>query len=116
MNPSALDPRTHPYRADLAAGLAGRVEAGRFVAGDDHVVVRGSAPLRRAPAAGARRDSELLYGERFTVLRRPSVGPGADQTDGCRLCGRRRPRPLGDAPPPSHEVTALRTPVLPAPT
>ena len=55
MNPSALDPRTHPYRADLAADwLAGRVEAGRFVAGDDHVVVRGSAPLRRAPAAGAR--------------------------------------------------------------
>ena len=35
MNPSALDPRTHPYRADLAADwLAGRVEAGRFVAGD----------------------------------------------------------------------------------
>ncbi|MEC8028463.1 MAG: hypothetical protein VX170_12385, partial [Pseudomonadota bacterium] len=69
MNPSALDPRTHPYRADLAADwLAGQVDAARFVAGDDHVVVRGSAPLRRAPAAGAPRASELLYGERFKVF------------------------------------------------
>ena len=118
MNPSALDPRTHPYRADLAADwLAGRVEAGRFVAGDDHVVVRGSAPLRRAPAAGARRDSELLYGERFTVFE-TAVGWawGQNQTDGyVGYVAAGDLAPLGDAPPPSHEVTALRTPVLPAP-
>ncbi|MEC8116812.1 MAG: NlpC/P60 family protein [Pseudomonadota bacterium] len=117
MNPSALDPRTHPYRADLAADwLAGQVDAARFVAGDDHVVVRGSAPLRRAPAAGARWDSELLYGERFTVFE-TAVGWawGQNQTDGyVGYVAAGDLAPLGDAPPPSHEVTALRTPVLPA--
>ncbi|MEC8388675.1 MAG: hypothetical protein VX098_11185, partial [Pseudomonadota bacterium] len=84
MNPSALDPRTHPYRADLAADwLAGQVDAARFVAGADQFVVRGSAPLRRAPAAGARRDSELRYGERVTVFE-TAVGwaGGPYQTDG----------------------------------
>ena len=118
MNPSALDPRTHPYRADLAADwLAGRVEAGRFVAGDDHVVVRGSAPLRRAPAAGARRDSELLYGERFTVFE-TAVGWawGQNQTDGyVGYVAAGDLAPWGDTPAPDHEVTALRTPVLPTP-
>ena len=60
MNPSALDPRTHPYRADLAADwLAGRVEAGRLVAGGEQVEVRGDAPLGRAPAGGARPGSEM---------------------------------------------------------
>ena len=75
-NPASLDPRTH-YRADLAADcLAGRVEAGRFVAGDDHVVVR--APRR---CDGRRRPARAGIANCFTAnasrsLRRPSVGPG----------------------------------------
>ena len=118
MNAPAPDPRTHPYRPDLAADwLAGRVEATRFVAGDDYLVSRGCAPLRRAPAATARRDSELFYGERFTVFETAAGWAwGQNQTDGyVGYVAAGDLAPLGDAPPPSHEVTALRTPVLPAP-
>ncbi len=63
-----LDPRRHPYRSDLAAeSLRGKVRAPRFVRGKPHQVCVPLAPLRRAPDPAAMLDSELLFGETFTV-------------------------------------------------
>ncbi|MEC8084689.1 MAG: NlpC/P60 family protein, partial [Pseudomonadota bacterium] len=93
-------------------GVAGGVVAGVARGGG-----RGGGPWRGAPAPAPRRDSELLYGERFTVFE-TAVGWawGQNQTDGyVGYVAAGNLAPLGDAPPPSHEVTALRTPVLPAP-
>ncbi len=62
-----LDPRLHAFRPDLAArNLSGRIEARRFVAGSPAQVRRGTADLRRAPAADAPLDSQLLFGEAVT--------------------------------------------------
>jgi cell wall-associated NlpC family hydrolase len=62
------DPRTTPARPDLAADvLQGKVESQRFVSGVLKTVISGRAPLHVAPSREAMRDTELLYGERFTV-------------------------------------------------
>ena len=62
-----LDPREFPYRADLAADwLDGKVEAERFVAGEDFAVARGLVSVREAPNAAARQSTELLHGERYS--------------------------------------------------
>lgn len=65
---SAFDPRTTPARPDIAAeSLRGRVAAERYSPGRTMMVLTGSAPLRHAPAHEALLDTELLFGERFTV-------------------------------------------------
>ena len=66
--PAAIDPRVTPARPDLAAAeLEGRVEAARYVVGEARQVVAPTAPLSFTAAADARLESELLFGERFTV-------------------------------------------------
>lgn len=63
-----LHPRLTPARPDLAAErLRGRVEAARFVTGETRQVVAPLADLWRGSDA-ARRDTQLLFGERFEVL------------------------------------------------
>ncbi len=63
-----LDPRTHPYRADLAAAaLRGRVRARRFVEGQAMRCVAPLASIREASDRAARQASELLLGEAFEV-------------------------------------------------
>lgn len=63
-----LDRRLHAYRPDLAAAhLRGRVEAACYVAGVERRVTVGAAALRHAPSADAPMDSQLLFGEAFTV-------------------------------------------------
>ena len=53
---------------DLAAKhLEGKVEAARFVEGEEHEVIDAVAPLRRAPSHDAALDTEALKGERVTV-------------------------------------------------
>lgn len=66
---TTLDPRLHPYRPDLAASsLKGRVEAENFTDGADYQVTVPMTALYRAPGGGgAGIDSELLFGETFTV-------------------------------------------------
>jgi cell wall-associated NlpC family hydrolase len=66
---SALpDPRVTPYRPDLAAAsLRGIVPAARFVEGVPRQVQAGRAPVAGEPDPAARRVSELLFGEVFTV-------------------------------------------------
>lgn len=62
------DPRTHPYRADLAAeALRGTVSAPRYVEGELKQVAHGAAPLW--PRADARQGwgSQLLHGELVRV-------------------------------------------------
>ena len=112
----ALDPRFHAYRDDLAAAeLKGRVAAARFVAGTARRVRVGAAPLRRAPRHDAVLDTELLFGEDFTVY---------DQADGWAWGQSRHDGYVGYTPAdalaadqvaPTHRVTALRSFVQPAP-
>ena len=64
--------RLTPARPDLAAAhLKGKVEAARFVEGETCSVIARAAPrLRAAPSDDAAQDSELLFGESFTVYER----------------------------------------------
>ncbi|HEX4028529.1 MAG TPA: NlpC/P60 family protein [Rhizomicrobium sp.] len=65
------DPRVTPARPDLAAAhLKGKVDAPRFADGGKFAVGVGRTSLRMRPSAGAAQDSELLFGEIFTVYDR----------------------------------------------
>ncbi len=64
----AFDKRLTPARPDLAAAhLKGQVEAAKFVQGRRQRVARGRAALHAAPQTSAARETELLFGEIFTV-------------------------------------------------
>jgi cell wall-associated NlpC family hydrolase len=68
LSAETLDPRRHPFRADLAAEtLRGRVAAPRYVAGEKRQVVHSATPLRERPDARASWATEALYGEVLTV-------------------------------------------------
>jgi len=61
-----LDPRTTPAKPNLAAEhLRGRVTAARYTPGITLEIVVPKTGLLREPNAGARLESELLFGERF---------------------------------------------------
>jgi hypothetical protein len=63
----ALDPRCHPYRADLAAeSLRGRVAALRYAAGEPRQVAQGATPMLSRAGTGAC-TTEALFGELVTV-------------------------------------------------
>ena len=65
------DKRVTPARPDLAAlHLKGQVEAARFVDGEACSVIMGRVSLHQAPSAQSAQDSELLFGEKFTVYER----------------------------------------------
>ena len=65
---SLHDPRLTPARADLAASaLKGRVEAAAYADGTAMVGSAGKTWIRRRPAADAAVETELLFGETFTV-------------------------------------------------
>ncbi len=65
------DKRVTPARADLAAAhLKGQVDVPRFVEGEKFSVRVGRAALRVRPSDDAAQDSELLFGESFTVYDR----------------------------------------------
>ena len=62
------DPRITPSRSDLAAKyLEGKVEADRFVAGEEFEVVDAVAPVREQPSSNAMLMTQALRGERVTV-------------------------------------------------
>ncbi len=68
MSAGTLDPRRHPYRADLAAeALRGRVAATRYTAGTLRQVAHSAPPLHGRPDAHSARVSEALFGEIATV-------------------------------------------------
>jgi hypothetical protein len=65
------DKRVTPARADLAAvHLKGKVDAPRFADGEMFAIGVGRASLRVQPSDDAAQDSELLFGETFTVYDR----------------------------------------------
>jgi cell wall-associated NlpC family hydrolase len=62
-----LDPRIHPYRADIAAEkLRGRVTSPAFVSGISLTLTKGIAALRKTPNADAEQVSEMRFGDRLT--------------------------------------------------
>ena len=116
MTAAPFDPRITPARADLAARhLEGQVEAQKFVTGTRHQVSWPVAPLHAAPDAAARRVSELLFGEHFTVYeKRNGWAWGQAATD--NYVGYAETGALDDKPlEPTHVVRARTTHVYPEP-
>lgn len=113
------DPRLVPARPDLAAAhLAGTVTAGRYVPGEERVVVEPAAPLKKEPSNDGPQETEILAGERFTVYETIAEGWcwGQLSTDG--YVGWVPSNALAPLPKvaPSAKVTATRTLVFPGPS
>jgi hypothetical protein len=115
---NVLDPRLTPARPDLAsAGLAGLVEAARFVEGTRHRIARPSAPMKAQPSPDAPLVTEALFGETVTVFEITEEGWAWGQLDADNYVGWLSAEalgPCGDAP--THKVTALSTPMFPGPS
>jgi cell wall-associated NlpC family hydrolase len=110
------DPRLTPARGDLAAKyLEGKVQAKRFVTGEEFEIADAIAPLRRAPSSDAELMTQALRGERVTIYDRNDEGWAWGQliSDGYVgwLPDRALRKPAGT---PTHRVTALLTFAFPA--
>lgn len=106
------DRRLTPARPDLAAlSLKGRVEADRFVEGQEFSIVQGRAALRAGPSDAAPQDSELLFGEAVSAYERKDgwawVQAAADGYVGYVKDGALGPSVTADA-----RVAALMTPMF----
>lgn len=113
---STYDRRTTPARPDLAAAhLKGQVEAARYAEGRVARAHRGFVPLRAAPSFGAAQETQLLFGERFTVYE-DKDGWAWGQIERDSYVGYLRSEALlPQIAAPAHRVIALSTPFLPAP-
>ena len=112
------DPRLTPARPDLAAKhLEGKVEAKRFVAGEEFEISDALAPLRRAASSDAELLTQALKGERAMIYEHNGEGWAWGQLNNDRYVGwlpdRALIRPTGM---PTHRVTALRTFAFPGPS
>lgn len=112
------DPRLTPARGDLAAKyLEGKVEAARFVTGEEFEIADAIAPLRRASSSDAELMTQALKGERVTIYDRNSEGWAWGQLNSDGYVGwlpdgaLRKPKG-----PPTHKVTALLTFAFPGPS
>ena len=105
------DPRLTPARGDLAAKhLEGKVEATRFVAGEEFEISDALAPLRRAPSSDAEMMTQALKGERAMIYDRNGEGWAWGQLNNDSYVGWLPDQALAkSASPPTHKVTALRT-------
>ena len=102
-------------RDDLAAShLKGKLEAPRFADGMLRAVVIGTAALRGKPSSYAGLDTELLCGERFTVYDEKDGWAWGQSGADCYVGYVQSPALGEPGPPPTHRVTALRTPIFPA--
>ncbi len=108
---NAIDPRLNAYRPDLAdASLQDKVQAARFARGEPFQVIAPQAPVRKAPAADARLETEALCGERVTVFEMTAGGWAWAQLETDRYVGWIPVDMLsGDMTEPTHKVSALRT-------
>jgi hypothetical protein len=112
------DPRMTPARGDLAAKyLEGKVEAARFVTGEEFEISDALAPLRRAPSSDAELSTQALKGERAMIYDRNCEGWAWGQLNSDGYVGwlpdQALKKPAGQ---PSHKVTALRTFAFPGPS
>jgi len=116
MNDKARTKRFTPARPDLAAShLRGKVEAARFAEGRTVQAARGVIDLRAAPSEDSGLDTQILFGEAFTVYEEKDgwfwgqasldsyVGYAHAEKFSYRLSE------------PTHRVTARMTPLLSAP-
>ena len=114
---SAPDPRTTPYRPDLAAShLRNIVQAAQYADGTLYQVVETTAPLRREPRPDAPLDTEALLGERVTVYETDAEGWAWGQLERDGYVGFLPLSALiAAADAPTHKVVALRTLGFPGP-
>src|SRR5260370_33707847 len=111
------DPRMTPARPDLAAKyLEGKVEAARFVTGEEFEISDAIAPLRLAPSSDAEMATEALKGERATIYDRHGEGWAWGQLNSDGYVGWPPERALArPAAAPTHKATSLRTRAFPGP-
>jgi cell wall-associated NlpC family hydrolase len=112
------DPRLTPARPDLAAKyLEGRIEAKRFVTGEEFEISDAIAPLRGEPSSDATLLTQALMGERVTIYERNGEGFAWGQLNSDGYVGwlpdRALAKPVGK---PTHKITALRTFAFPGPS
>jgi cell wall-associated NlpC family hydrolase len=112
------DPRLTPARPDIAAKhLEGKVQAERFVEGEEFEISTALVPLRREPFVDAELSTQALKGERVTIYDRNSEGWAWGQlaSDGYVgwLADQAMARPSA---PPTHKIIALRTFAFPGPS
>jgi hypothetical protein len=112
------DPRLTPARPDLAAKyLEGKVEAARFVSGEQFVIAEALAPLRTGPSSDAELATQALRGERVTIYDRNGEGFAWGQLNSDGYVGWLPDRALAKpGAAPTHKVTALRTFAFPGPS
>ena len=109
------DRRVTPARPDLAAAhLKGKVDAARFVEGEKFSIGIGRASLKVRPSDDAAQDSELLFGEVFTVYDRAN-GWAWGQAANDLYVGYVKEGALVAPFITELRVGALMTPVFPAP-
>jgi hypothetical protein len=112
------DPRLTPARPGLAAKyLEGKIEAARFVNGEEFEICDAIVPLRDGPSADATVLTEALKGERVTIYDRNGEGFAWGQLKGDGYVGWLPDRVLTrpDAKP-THKITSLRTFAFPGPS
>jgi cell wall-associated NlpC family hydrolase len=112
------DPRLTPARDDLAAKyLEGKVQAKRFVTGEEFEIAEAIAPLRRVPSSDAELMTQALRGERATIYDRNGEGWAWGQLVSDGYVGWLPDRALRKpAASPTHKVTALLTFAFPGPS
>jgi hypothetical protein len=112
------DSRLTPARPDLAAKyLEGKVEAARFVSGEEFEISEALAPLRTGPSSDAELATQALAGERVTIYDRNGEGFAWGQLNSDGYVGWLPDRALTKpGPVPTHKVTALRTFAFPGPS
>ena len=112
------DPRLTPARPDLAAKhLEGKVQAARFVTGEEFEIAEPIAPVRQAPRSDASLLTQALKGERVTVYERNGEGFAWGQLGGDGYVGWLPDTALAKpSAAPTHRITALRTFAFPGPS
>jgi cell wall-associated NlpC family hydrolase len=112
------DPRLTPARPDLAAKyLEGKVEATRFVVGEEFEITDALAPLRTGPSSDAELATQAFRGERVTIYDRNGEGFAWGQLNSDGYVGWLPDRALEKpGAVPTHKVTALRTFAFPGPS
>jgi Bacterial dipeptidyl-peptidase Sh3 domain/NlpC/P60 family len=112
------DPRLTPARPDLAAKhLEGKIEAVRFVAGEEFEIAAAIAPLRERPSADAALLTQALKGERVTIYDHNGEGFAWGQLNGDGYVGWLPEGTLArPGPTPTHKITSLRSFAFPGPS
>jgi len=118
MAETKLDPRLTPARPDLAAKhLQGKVEAARFVKGEENEVFDPLAPVRCEPSHNATQLTQALKGERVTIYDRDGEGWAWGQLNGDGYVGWLPEAALVlPRTTPTHHVIAQQTLAFPGPS